>query len=111
MLEALSESHSPRPKGGQRISRKMKKERSKLLDICLFVFCFWQMNRGLEDYPGGSDVKTSVYNVGDRVQSLGWEDPLEKKMVIHSSTIAWKIPWTEEPGRLQSAGLQRVRHD
>ena len=46
-----------------------------------------------------------------RVQSLGWEDPLEKEMAIHSSTTAWKIPWTGEPGRLQSMGLQRVRHD
>ena len=46
-----------------------------------------------------------------RVRSLGWEDPLEKEMAIHSSTIAWKIPWTEEPGKLQSMGLQRVRHD
>ena len=45
------------------------------------------------------------------VQSLGWEDPLEKEMATHSSTLAWKIPWTEEPGRLQSMGLQRVRHD
>ena len=45
------------------------------------------------------------------VQSQGWEDPLEKEMAIYSSTIAWKIPWTEEPGRLQSMGLQRVRHD
>ena len=45
------------------------------------------------------------------VQSLGLEDPLEKEMAIHSSTIAWKIPWTEEPGRLQSMGSQRVRHD
>ena len=45
------------------------------------------------------------------VQSLGWEDPLEKEMAIHSSTIAWKIPWTEEPGRLQSMGSPRVRHD
>ena len=42
-----------------------------------------------------------------RVRSLGWEDPLEKEMAIHSSTIAWKIPWTEEPGRLHSMGLQR----
>ena len=42
------------------------------------------------------------------VLSLGWEDPLKKEMAIHSSTIAWKIPWTEEPGRLQSMGLQRV---
>ena len=46
-----------------------------------------------------------------QVQSLGWKDPLEKEMAIHSSTIAWKIPWTEEPGRLQSMGLQRVGHD
>ena len=45
-----------------------------------------------------------------RVQSLGWEDPLEKEMAIHSSTIAWKTPWTEEPGRLQSMGSQRVGH-
>ena len=46
-----------------------------------------------------------------RVWSLGWKDPLEKEMAIHSRTIAWKIPWTEEPGRLQSMGSQRVRHD
>ena len=46
-----------------------------------------------------------------QVRSLGREDPLEKKMAIHSSTIAWKIPWTEEPGRLQSMGSPRVRHD
>ena len=41
-----------------------------------------------------------------RVQSLGWEDPLEKEMATHSSTLAWKMPWTEEPGRLQSMGSQ-----
>ena len=45
------------------------------------------------------------------VQSVGWEDPLEKAMAPHSSTLAWKIPWTEEPGRLQFLGLQRVRRD
>ena len=45
------------------------------------------------------------------VRFLGWEDPLEKEMAIHFSTLAWKIPWTEEPGRLQSMGLQRVGHD
>ena len=45
------------------------------------------------------------------VWSLGWEDPQEKEMAAHSSIVAWKIPWTEEPGRLQSMGLQRVRHD
>ena len=46
-----------------------------------------------------------------RVRSLSQEDPLEKEMATHSSTLAWKIPWTEEPGRLQSMGLQRVGHD
>ena len=45
------------------------------------------------------------------VRSLGWEDPLEKEMATHSSTLAWKIPWTEECGRLQSMGSQRIRHD
>ena len=46
-----------------------------------------------------------------RVRSLGQEDPLEKEMAPHSSTLAWKIPWTEKPGRLQSMGSQRVGHD
>ena len=46
-----------------------------------------------------------------KVQSLGWEDTLEKEMATHSSILAWKIPWTEEPGRLQSMGSQRVGHN
>ena len=46
-----------------------------------------------------------------QVRSLRWEDPLETEMATHSSTLAWKIPWTEESGRLQSMGSQRVRHD
>ena len=45
------------------------------------------------------------------VQSLGWEDPLEKEMATHSSILAWRIPWMEEPGGLQSTGSQRVGHD
>ena len=45
------------------------------------------------------------------VRSLGQEDPLEKEMATHSSILAWRIPWTEEPGELQSIGSQRVRHD
>ena len=48
---------------------------------------------------------------GDQVQSLGWEDPLEKEMATRRSTLAWKIPWMEEPDRLQSMGLQRVGQD
>ena len=46
-----------------------------------------------------------------QVQSLGWEDPLEEGMAIHSSVLAWRISWTEEPGGLQYMGLQRVRQD
>ena len=46
-----------------------------------------------------------------QVQSLGWEDPLEEGMAIHSSILAWKIPWREQPGRIQSMGSQRVGHD
>ena len=46
-----------------------------------------------------------------QVQSLGREDPLEKRMATHSNILAWRIPWTEEPGGLQSVGLQRVGHD
>ena len=46
-----------------------------------------------------------------RFQSLGQEDLLEKEMATHSSVLAWKIPWTEEPGRLQSMGSQKVRYD
>ena len=46
-----------------------------------------------------------------RVRSLSWEDPLEKEMATHCSILAWKIPWTEEPGRLQSMGSPRVTHD
>ena len=45
------------------------------------------------------------------VRSLGWEDPLEKEMATHSSILAWRISWMKEPGRLQSKGSQRVRHD
>ena len=58
------------------------------------------------NFPGGLDGKASVYNVGDLGSIPGSGDPLEKEMAIHSSTIAWKIPWTEERGRLQSMGSQ-----
>ena len=46
-----------------------------------------------------------------QVQSLSWEDPQEKGMATHPSILAWRIPWTEEPGGLQSLGLHRLRHD
>ena len=60
---------------------------------------------------GGSDGEASAYMQETQFQSLGREDPLEKEMATHSSVLAWKIPWTEKPGRLQSMGSQRVRHD
>ena len=56
-------------------------------------------------------VKSLLAKRETRILSLGQEDPLEKEMATHSSTLAWKIPWTEEPDRLQSMGLQSVTHD
>ena len=61
----------------------------------------------LGGFPGGAVVKNTLANVED-TGGVGWEDPLEKKMATHSSILAWKIPWAEEPGKLQSTGLQRV---
>ena len=62
-------------------------------------------------FPGGSEVKVSAWNAGDTRSIPGLGRSLEKEMVTHSSILAWRIPWTEEPGRLQSMGSQRVRHD
>ena len=56
-------------------------------------------------------VKNSPANARDLVESLDWEDPLEKEMATHSSILAWKILWTEEHGRLESMGLQRVSYN
>ena len=56
-------------------------------------------------------VKNLLAMQETRVQSLGQEDPLEKGMATHACIFAWRIPWTEEPGGLQSVGLQRIRHD
>ena len=65
----------------------------------------------LQGFPGGSDSKESAYNAKDLVPSLGQEDPLEKGMATHSSILAWRIPWTEEPGGPQSMELQKVGQD
>ena len=62
-------------------------------------------------FPGSSAGKESICNAGDPSLILGWEDPLEEGMATHSSILAWRIPWTEEPGGLQFTGLQRVGHD
>ena len=62
-------------------------------------------------FPAGSVVKNLPAMQETWVRSLGQEDPLEKEMATHSSILAWRIPWTEEPGGLQSTGSQRVGHD
>ena len=65
-------------------------------------------------FPGVSTVKNLPARQEPQetwVRSLGGEDPLEEDVAAHSSVLPWRIPWTEEPGRLQSMGLQRVRHD
>ena len=62
-------------------------------------------------FPGGSDGKESTCSAGDQGSIPGSGRSLEKGMATHSSALAWKIPWTEEPGALQSMGLQRVGHD
>ena len=62
-------------------------------------------------FPGGSVVKNPPAMQETWVQYVGWEDPLEKEMATHSSILAWKIPWMEEPGGLQSMGSPRVGDD
>ena len=64
------------------------------------------MKTAVELFNGGSEVKNLPADAGD----LGWEDPLEKEMATHFSILTWEIPCTEEPGRLQSMGFQRIRH-
>ena len=66
---------------------------------------------GSEDFPSGSVVKNPSAMQESQVPSLGQEDPLEEGIATHSSILAWRIPWTEEPGGLQSMGLQRIGHD
>ena len=70
--------------------------------IFIYIFGASLVAQRLKRLPGMRET---------RVRSLGWEDPLEKEMATHSSTVAWKIPQTEEPGRLQSMGSQRVGHN
>ena len=79
---------------------KKKKEKTKQNNVLLM----WV-------FPGGSAVKNLSSRQETWIQSLGWEDPLEKEMATHSSILAWEIPQTEEPGGLQSMWSQRVRHD
>ena len=87
----------------QLISTGLRKENDRA--VCCHSVCLTYMLRT-------SLVAQMVKNLQEtQVQSLGWEDPLEKGMATHSSIPAWKIPWTEEPGGLQSMRSQRVGHD
>ena len=76
----------------------------------LLLLCFYTFNSS-HQFPSGTDGKQSTCIAGDRVWSQGQEDPLEKEMATHSSILSWRIPWTEEPGRLQSMVLQRIGQD
>ena len=75
---------------------------------CMWDFIVTQPSMG---FPAGSDGKESACNAGEPDSIPGQEDPLEKEMASHSNILAWRIPWTEEPGDLPSMGSQRVRHD
>ena len=82
----------------------------------MFYYYYWQhvsftYNQNTWCFPGGSDGKESAYKAGDRGSVLGLEAPLGKGMGTHTSILAWRIPWTEEPDGLPSMGSQRVRHD
>ena len=79
--------------------------------FCLTSCLKFVLASELSGFPVAQMVKNLPVMWETWIQSLDWEDPLEKGMATHSSILAWKIPWTEEPGRLQSMGLQRVRHN
>ena len=76
-----------------------------------FQYAFFFSIPHILGFPGAQIVKCLSAMQETRLQSRGWEETLEKEMAAHSSTLAWKIPWTEKPGRLQSMGWQRMGHD
>ena len=91
---------------------------NKTYQICSFYFCWelsgynlWAMISSFLGFPGGSEGKASVYNVGDLGSIPGSGRSPGEGNGNYSSTLAWKSPWTEKPGRLQPVGLQRVGHD
>ena len=70
-----------------------------------------QAGNGFPGGTGGKEPTCQCCRQQTKVQSLGWEEPLEERMATHSSIPAWSISWTEEPGRIQSIGSERVEHD
>ena len=80
--------------------------------VCVYIYVYIYIYIHTHSFPCSSVGKESACRAGDPwVRFLGWEDPLKKEMATHSSILAWKISWTEEPGGLQSMGSQRVGHD
>ena len=77
----------------------------------MILKCIQMLSSSKQNRLGGSAVKNLPANSGDAGSSLGWEDPLEEETATHSSILAWRILWTEEPGKQQSMRSQRVRHD
>ena len=67
---------------------------------CIIMILYYTLNNVYLGFPGGSEVKASACSAGDPARSLGREDPLEKEMTTHSSILAWRIPWMEEPGKI-----------
>ena len=102
--------------GSQRFTYDLVTEQQMHIDIHMYAQTW--MNRTIYNmyvgFPSGSGVKNSpaMQEIQEiQVQSLGWEDSLEEEMATHFSILAWKIPWTEEPGRLQSMESQRVGYN
>ena len=90
------------PRYPRRQTRKKMKTKGEYLRDDQSMYVHLELIQSVKNLPAVQET---------RVRSLGWEDPLEKEMATHSSILAWKISWTEEPGGLQSMGSQRVRHD
>ena len=94
------------------LSEGFKMKLGLLKVTCLMKGCIWgEISMSMLTSLVAQTVKHLSTKRETQVWSLVWEDPLEKEMAIHSRTIAWKIPWTEEPGRLQPMGSQRVGHN
>ena len=81
----------------------------KLTEVSLSLYDLLELYLG--GFPGSSVVKNLPVMEEIQALSLGWEDPLEEGMATHSSTLAWRIPWTVEPGGLLTIGSQRISHD
>ena len=113
-------SGGPRPSGlGPRrpasLSSTCDLSASRMETPSLFPFLSFYLRILLRYYHGAFLVAQAIMRPPTmqetRVQSLGQEDPMEEEIATHSSILSWRIPWTEEPGRLQLMGLRRVRHD